>query len=128
MADPRGKGGWGPVLPPPPLFEFFFFFLFTKTKFTIKELYVVLNEYESCLKILEMAILETHIFKNFWRSMPPDPPESSRLRRSLCSSSFESPGPTRNITRPAILQPWHLCVLDRWSYKYYMYEFRRAIT
>ena len=30
MADPKGKGGWGPVRPPPPplLLDFFFFFFF----------------------------------------------------------------------------------------------------
>ena len=71
MADPRGEGGWGPVLPPP---LFGFFSSFYKNKFTSKKLYLVLNEYEICLKMLEMAILETHIFKTFWGSMPPDPP------------------------------------------------------
>ena len=35
---------------------------------------LVLNEYEICLKMLEMAILEDSIFqKNFWGSMTPDP-------------------------------------------------------
>ena len=72
MSDLRGEGGWGPVLPPP-LFGFFSS-SFYKNKFTSKKLYVVLNEYEICLKMLEMAILETHIFKTFWGNMPPDPP------------------------------------------------------
>ena len=53
---------------PPPLFGV----SFTKAKFTSKK--VVLNKYKICLKMLEMAILETQIFKNFWESMPPDPP------------------------------------------------------
>ena len=44
-----------------------------KTKFTSKKL--VLNEYGSCLKMLEMAILETQFSKiSFLRSMPPDTP------------------------------------------------------
>ena len=54
-------------------------FFFTKATFTSKKL--VLNEYEICLKKLEMAILETQFFKNFRGCMPPDPP--ARLRRSL---------------------------------------------
>ena len=42
--------------------------------------------------------------------MPPHPLEISRLRHLMCHSSpNQSCGPARNITRPAILQPWHLC-------------------
>ena len=53
VADPRGAwGAWGPV-PPPPL-DFFL-----KAKFISKKL--VLNKHEMCLKMLEMAILETQI-------------------------------------------------------------------
>ena len=65
MADPRGRGA-GDLCspPPPPLFGFFPFF--TKMKFTSKKFYVVLNEYEICLKMLEMAILETQIFEDSW--------------------------------------------------------------
>ena len=37
--------------------------------------------------------------------MPPDPPK--KLAR-CAPSSFESPGPAKIITRPAILQPSHL--------------------
>ena len=47
LVDPRAA-------PPPPCFWLFFF---AKTKFPSKEL--VLNEYKVCLKMLEMAILET---------------------------------------------------------------------
>ena len=74
VADPSGGGGggWGAVTP---LLEFFL----TKAKFTSKKL--VLNGYESCLKLLEVAILETRIFKNFWGSMPPD-----TLLENSCSS------------------------------------------
>ena len=36
---------------------------FAKAKFTSKTL--ILNEYEICLRMQEMAILETQIFKNF---------------------------------------------------------------
>ena len=62
MADPTGKGGWGPVHL---LLGIFSFFFFTKTKFMSKKSYVVLNEYKIYIKMLEMAILETHIFKKF---------------------------------------------------------------
>ena len=34
----------------------------------------VLNEYRIYLKMLEMAVLKTQIFKNFWGSMTPNPP------------------------------------------------------
>ena len=53
---------------------------FTKAKFSSKKL--LLDEYEICLKMLEIAILETQIFKNFWGGMPPDPIQNSRLWRS----------------------------------------------
>ena len=36
-----------------------------------------------CLKMLEMAILKTQIFKTFCRGTPPDLLGSSRLQRSL---------------------------------------------
>ena len=55
VADPRGLGG---AVPP--------FLEFTSKK-------VVLNEYEIFLKMLEMAIIETQIFKTFWGSIPQDP-------------------------------------------------------
>ena len=61
----QGGGGWGPVSP------FLDFFFFTKAKFTSKKL--VLNEYEICLKILEMAILEIQIFKTFGKACPQTP-------------------------------------------------------
>ena len=51
MADPGG--------PVPPFLDFFFL---QKRSLPAK---LVLNEYESCLKMLEMAILETQIFKKF---------------------------------------------------------------
>ena len=56
-------GPWGTV----PTFWIFF----TKAKFMSKKL--VLNLYEICLKMLEMAILEIEIFKNFWGTNAPDP-------------------------------------------------------
>ena len=56
-----------------------------------KKLYVVLNKYEICLKILEMAILETHIFKTFWESMPPD------LPRKLAPSALVLPPPPLKV-------------------------------
>ena len=88
---------------PAPFLDFFSFF-FTKTKFTSKKLYIVLNEYEICLKMLEMAILETHIFKVKMSggACPQTPLESWHFRHSLYPSSFESPGPARNITSPAV--------------------------
>ena len=60
MEDP---GGWAD-----------FWSFFTKAKFTSKK--SILNEYEICLKMLEMAIFETQIFKNVWGSIPPDPLEA----------------------------------------------------
>ena len=66
VADPRG-GTWG-VCASPPLFGFFFL---QKRSLLAK---LVLNEHKICLKMLEMAILETQIFENFWT-----PLESSRL-------------------------------------------------
>ena len=64
---------------------------FYKTdKFTSKKLYVVLNEYEICLKMLEMAILEPHIFKTFWGNMPQDPP-----RKLAPSALVVSPPPLK---------------------------------
>ena len=90
VADPRGGGGLGTCLPPPPpTFLDFFFFLYTETKFTSKKLYVVLSEYEICLNMLEMAILETRIseISGMWGEgggMSQTPLENSRLRRSLC--------------------------------------------
>ena len=59
---------------------------------------IVLNEYEICFKMLEMAILETQIFK------------SSHLWPLLCFPLFKVQDLLENnITGPAILQPWHLC-------------------
>ena len=71
LAVVDSKGG----SPPSP-----FGFFFTKAKFTSKKL--VLDEYKICLKMLEMAILETQFFKNFWRGMPQTPLENSRLWHS----------------------------------------------
>ena len=61
-----GGGGGGPGGPVPT-----FWIFFTKAKFMSKKL--VLNLYEICLKMLEMAILEIEIFKNFWGTNAPDP-------------------------------------------------------
>ena len=61
VADPGG--GWGGGLCP--LFWSFFF-----NKNEVYEQNLVLNEYEIYLKILEMAVLETQIFKNFWPHAP----------------------------------------------------------
>ena len=54
----RIQGGWGGAVPP--------FLEFTSKK-------VVLNEYEIFLKMLEMALIETQIFKTFLGSIPQDP-------------------------------------------------------
>ena len=81
VADPRGAWGawgpWGPV-PPPPL-DFFL-----KAKFISKKL--VLNKHEMCLKMLEMAILETQISKKFLRDHAPDPP--TKLAPSAVPGNF----------------------------------------
>ena len=65
-------------------------FLITKAKFMSKKL--VLNEYEIGLKMLEMAILEIQIFKNFWGSMPPHPPGKFVPSALVGDPPFESPG------------------------------------
>ena len=51
---------------------------------------LVLNKYKICLKMLEIAILETQIFKNFGETMPLDP---------SCAPRFESPGPATESDR-----------------------------
>ena len=71
------------------------FFFFTKAKFTSKKL--VLNEYEICLKILEMAILEIQIFKTFWKACPQTPGKACAVGARNASHPpppppFESPG------------------------------------
>ena len=102
------QGSWGTCVPLPPFWIFF-------TKMNLTSIKLVSNEYEICLKVLEMAILhvETQIFKNFWGSMPHTPLESLQLQFSLppplpLESPGSTPGHTRNITCPAILQPCHL--------------------
>ena len=65
-------GGGGPEHPPG--------FFSTKAKFTSKKL--VLDKCQICLKMLEMAILETKILKKFCGRMPPDPLEGSYLQHS----------------------------------------------
>ena len=71
---------------PPPLFGFFFL---QKRSLLAK---LVLNEHKICLKMLEMAILETQIFENFWT-----PLESSRLWCSLVPPSFANPGSASGV-------------------------------
>ena len=44
--------------------------------------------------MLEMAILETQIFKNFWGSMPPEPPRKLAHLAKVASPPFESSGST----------------------------------
>ena len=59
----------------------------------------VLNQHKICLKMLEMATLETQIFKNFWWSMPPDSP------RKLAPSALElvgAPPPLLQILDPPL--------------------------
>ena len=82
----QGGRGAGGLCSLPPLFGFSSS-SFYKNKFTSKKLYVVLNEYKTCLKMLEMAILETHIFKTFWGSMPPDPPRKLALSALVLPTS-----------------------------------------
>ena len=88
VADPR-EGAWGTCAPPPPLLDFFFL---QKRSLLAK---LVLNKHKICLKMLEMAILETQIFKNFCGSMPPDPPRKlapSALVAALPPPPFANPG------------------------------------
>ena len=63
----QGGGGLGGLCPP-----FRIIFLFYKSEVYWQKL--VLNEYEICLKMLEMVILETQIFKFFWGGHTPRPP------------------------------------------------------
>ena len=54
----------------------------------------MLNKYEICLKMLEMAILETQIFKISVEACPQTPLENLRLLCSLVLPTFGSPGST----------------------------------
>ena len=77
-------------MPPPPFF-WSFLIIFIKVRFKSKKL--VLNEYEICFKMMEMANLETQIFKNFWGSMLTDPPRKLMpLVLMVLHPPFESPG------------------------------------
>ena len=99
VADPRRGGG---VLCPS-LFRAFF----TKAKFTSKKL--ALNKYEICLKLnkmLEMAVLETQIFENFWGNMPPN-----SLRQSMVPLPLESPGSAPVST--TLKLPWIVFITNR---------------
>ena len=89
----QGGRGAGGLCSLPPLFGFFSS-SFYKNKFTSKKLYVVLNEYEICLKMLEMAILETHIFKTFWGEYAP------RLPRKLVPLALIVPPPPLKVLDP----------------------------
>ena len=70
MVDPGGLGG---AVPPPPFLGVLFL--------DISEVYkqkLVLNKYEIYLKMLEMVIFETQIFKNLkeshlWHPLVPSP-------------------------------------------------------
>ena len=53
-----------------------------------------MKEQEVALKMLEMAILETHIFKIVCRSMPPDPPTKFVPMALVVPPSFENPRST----------------------------------
>ena len=91
VADPRG--GMGGLCPPPP-----FLIFFLQKRILLAKL--VLNEHKICLKMLEMAILETQIFKNFWGSMLPDP-----LRKLAPSALVSAPPP------PPFCKSWiGLCI------------------
>ena len=55
---------------------------------------LVLDEYEICLEMLEMALLETQIFKNLWGGghAPRPPPRQLAPLVLVVPSSLESPG------------------------------------
>ena len=76
---------------PPPFLDFFL----QKRSLLAK---LVLKEHKICLKMLEMAILETQIFKNFCGSMPPDPP-----RKLAPSALVGAPPPLLQILDPPLL-------------------------
>ena len=116
MAYPRGEGGAGGLCSLPPLFGFFSS-SFYKNKFTSKKLYVALNEYKKLSQNVGNGHFRDSHFQNFLGEhaprTPPPPP------RKLAPSALVLPSPplkvldtARNITRPAILQPWHLCRLS----------------
>ena len=78
----QGGGHGGPVPP--------FGIIFLQKRSLLTKL--VLNEHKICLKMLEMATLETQIFKNSGRECSQTPLESLRLRRSLVPPPFANPG------------------------------------
>ena len=82
------KGGFRGACVPHTLSGDFFFFI--KAKFRSKQL--ALKEQEICLKKLEMAILQTQNFKDFWGSMPPDSPRKLAPTALVLPSPFESLG------------------------------------
>ena len=90
---------------PPPFKDYFFYKnAVNKQKFSIELL-------RNLSKSAGNSHLETQSLKHFWGRMPPRPQETSRFRRAMCySSPYQSSRPARSITRPAILQPWHLWV------------------
>ena len=55
------KGGGGGAVP-----SLFWIFFFLQKRSLLTKISIFKNEYEICLKKLEMAILDTQIFKNFW--------------------------------------------------------------
>ena len=52
---------------------------------------LVLDEYEICLKMLEMAILDKQIFKNSWGACPQTPPGKT-CAFGAHGTPLESPG------------------------------------
>ena len=68
------QGGLG-ACPSPPSFFVFFLFFYRNEVYKQKVICKVFQtSTKFCFKMLEMAILETHIFKNFWGGHAPDPP------------------------------------------------------
>ena len=55
----------------------------------VKNIYIYIYKGAVIIKMLEMAVLETQIFKIFWGSMPPDYPiKLAPIRRSWCYPPF----------------------------------------
>ena len=109
VADPRGGGGIGGLCPPP----FWILFFLQKRSLLAK---LLLNEHKICLEMLEMAILETQIFKNFWGSMHPDPPRKLAPSALVSAPPFANPG-SASVTEPLLTTRLHtpLCATETLS-------------
>ena len=85
----KGGRGWGPGVchPPPPTLLFYYYFFLPNQSLRANNL-KILNALKFVSNRLKTTIVETQIFKYFWRSMPPDTP------RKLGHAYVPPPPPT----------------------------------